>query len=262
MPLERRKDARWHVTLSIGNEIWNHLLRSALPIPIADGRFDLVANARQAVSYLELRQRVRGFIEASHPPDVLIRVRDRARAAVVERQELIEQLAQQLVHVEGTWSVQVDQEGSSFYTGEQRVGVEAWLHGRAEGLASLLWKRYDLPFKLEHRAGAVLHLKDIHYDAERRSVVGDLGDLTVDFGEHLLLQLLSQVAQVLLEKQLQKVNPLEVLKQDQVAQLASPLGGPFKVEMGVENLELEVSEDNVSLKVRFGFTQKQIELGA
>jgi len=44
-----------------------------------------------------------------------------------------------------------------------------------------------------------------------------------------------------------------------VEQLVKPAGGPLKLEMGVDNLALDVDRDNVTLKVRFGFTRRQIE---
>jgi hypothetical protein len=242
----------------VGHEIWERLLRSTLPLRLADGHFDLVANVRQAAAMLEVRERVKGLIEGAQAPEILVRVRRRARDVLAERRDLIENLIEQLIHVEGEWQVRIDDQDSAFVPGEQRVGVEAWLHAEAEGLASFLWKNIEVPFKLDRRAGAVLHLRNLRYDPGRKAVVGELGDLVVDLGEHVLLQLLGQVLQAVLDRQLQRMNPLEVLKREQVEQLASPLGGPFKVEMGVEDLELEVNDQDVTLRVRFGFTQKQI----
>ena len=38
-----------------------------------------------------------------------------------------------------------------------------------------------------------------------------------------------------------------------------PAGGPLKLRLSVEDVELEVDEDELTLKVRFGFSQLQIE---
>jgi hypothetical protein len=256
---EGKAEERWHLSLAVGNELWKKLLQATLPIRIAEGHFDVVTNVRQVARQLEVRERVRGLIAGANPPDVLLRVQRRAQAALSERREAIEELIDELVHVEGDWRVQIDQEGSTFHGGQQRVGLEAWIRGEAEGTARFLWRTFEFPFKLERRAGAVLHLEDIRYDPERKAVIGDLGGLSVDIGENVLFQLLSQLAQVLLERQLPKASPLEILKRDQVEALIAPLGGPLKVDMGVENLVLEVDEHTVTLRVRLGFTQKQIE---
>ena len=40
--------------------------------------------------------------------------------------------------------------------------------------------------------------------------------------------------------------------------MVGPMGGPLKMKMGVEDLDLEVTEDDLTLKVRFGFTRAQL----
>jgi len=44
-----------------------------------------------------------------------------------------------------------------------------------------------------------------------------------------------------------------------VEEMVSPAGGPLRLQMGVEDVALEVTEDNLTLKVRFGFSTKQLE---
>ena len=61
-----------------------------------------------------------------------------------------------------------------------------------------------------------------------------------------------------LEQQLPRVNPLPILRRAQVQDMVGPMGGPLKMQMGVEDLELEINDSELSLKVRFGFTRKQL----
>jgi hypothetical protein len=41
--------------------------------------------------------------------------------------------------------------------------------------------------------------------------------------------------------------------------MVKPASGPFKLELGVEDLDLAVDERSVTLRARFGFTQRQLE---
>ena len=72
-------------------------------------------------------------------------------------------------------------------------------------------------------------------------------------------QLLAKVAEKALEAQLGGVGPVPILRQDQVEEMVGGLGGAFRVAMGVEDLALVVSEDDLTLKVRFGFARAQAD---
>ena len=58
----------------------------------------------------------------------------------------------------------------------------------------------------------------------------------------------------------QKIGPfkLEVPTEVKVEEMVAPAGGPLGIKMGVEDVGLDVSAENLTLKVRFGFTQKQL----
>ena len=54
------------------------------------------------------------------------------------------------------------------------------------------------------------------------------------------------------------MNPVPILKRDQVEDMVGPVGGPLKMKMGVEDLELVITDDEMTLRVKFGFTQAQL----
>ena len=132
--------------------------------------------------------------------------------------------------------------------------VKAVVHGRAY----LMGNNIELPFTIEKRLGAACYLGNIHFDKEKRAVVGEIVDPRLDLGEHFVFQFLNQGLSKLAEKQIHRFNPVPILKKDQVEDMVAPAGGPLKLKMGVEDIALEVTEENLSLKVRFGFTQLQL----
>jgi hypothetical protein len=161
--------------------------------------------------------------------------------------------------VQGDWTVQIDRDGSEFKYAKQRFGVEAHVKAVASGKVYLLDENIELPFVIEKRIGAEAALADIRYDKDRAALVGTLQDVTVDLGEHFVLQLLSRGAEQLLQQQVGNVNPVPILPRQQVEEMVGPMGGPLKLKMGVEDVALDIDEDELTLKVKFGFTQLQIE---
>jgi hypothetical protein len=210
------------------------------------------------VRQLGVRERVAGLLEERRPPQALIRIKDRARAIWHARREGVYRRLNELVRIEGTWRVELDDLGTELKYGTQRVTADAYVKGIAEGRIVLLQENVEFPFTIERRLGASVTLKDIHYDPEQRAVIGSLGDLAVHIGEGAALQLTARLAEYLLEQQLPRVNPVPILRKDQVEDLVTPLGGPLKMKMGVEDLVLSIDEDDMALKVRFGFTQLQL----
>lgn len=253
------KRDEWHISLTVHRDLFDQVVAGVLPVKVGQGSFHLLRDVRGAVARLDLRQRVRGLLEERKPPEVLVQARDRAVALWQERREVVHRRVDELVHVEGDWKVQIDQEGSSLRYGDQRVGLEARVKLSAEGTATLVKEGLDLPFHLQRFVAASLELGNIHYDKNRRAIVGELGRPVVDLGNHAALQLASQALEIVLEKQLFRVNPVTLLTRDQVEGMVKPASGPFKVELGVEDLELVVDERSITLRARFGFTQRQLE---
>jgi len=247
-----------HLALSLSGELWNELLQAALPVKLAGDEFSLRKTARSAVKQLGIRQRVAGLLEDGETPEVVLRARDRAKDVWTRRKPGIYRRINEIVRVEGTWRVDLDHIGTELTYGDQSVSADAYLRGVAEGTIFLLRENVELPFVIERRIGASVALGDIGYDAGHRAVIGSVQDLGVHIGDNAVLQLLARLAEYGLEQQLPRVNPIPILKRDQVEEMVAPMGGPLKMAMGVEDLELEITADEMTLRVRFGFTRAQL----
>jgi hypothetical protein len=247
-----------HLSLSLSRELWNELLRAALPVRLAGERFALADNARAALRQLGVRERVAGLLEDRRAPAALVRAKDRAKAMWLARRSGVYRRLGELVRVEGEWRVELDHLGTELRYGKQKVSADAYVRGVAEGTVYLLRENVEFPFHVERRVGASVALGDIRYDPGHRAVIGSVQDLGVFIGDNAALQLLSRLAEYVLEQQLPRVNPVPILPRDRVEELFGPMGGPLKMNLGVEDLELEITEADMTLKVRFGFTRAQL----
>ncbi len=249
----------YHFSISLGHELWDELLRAALPIKLTNGEFHLARDARAAIKQLGMRDRVRGLLEDRNAPTGLIRAKDRAKELWRARRSSVYRRLNDVIRVEGTWKVELDDSGSRFRYGKQKVGADAWLKATCTGTVHLMAQNVELPFTLEKRVGASVTLADVHYDDDHEAVIGRLRDLGVNIGEPLILQMLSRLAEQLLEQQLGNVNPVPILKRQQVDEMVGPMANPIGTQMAVETLQFDLTEDDMSLRIRFGFAHKQIE---
>lgn len=248
----------YHLSLSIGKALWDDLVGAALPVKVAEGQFDLGKLAYQGVKQLQVKEKVVALIEDSHPPAAVIAAKDRAAELWRGRREQVYHLVQEVVRIEGDWKVQIDREGSDFHYAPQKIGVDAHARVLVNGRVHLMRNNMELPFTLEKRLGAACHLGEIHYDKDQRAVVGKVMDPSIDLGEHVILRLLKQGADKLLLQQAEKWSSVPILKKDQLEEMVAPAGGPLKLKMGIDDVEIEVTEDDLTLRVRFGFTQLQL----
>ena len=249
----------YHLSLSLSRELWSDLLEATLPVRIYGGEFDLARNARSLARQLQVRERVAGLLEDRRPPAMLVRAKDRAQAVWRSRRGDVYRRLNDVLRVEGQYRVELDDLGSQFRYGDQRVGADAYVKGRAEGTIYLMRENIELPFVMEKRIGVSVTLGDIHYDPRQEAVIGSLQDLGMHLGDNAVLQLLGRLGEYLLEQQLPRVNPVPILKREQVEEMVGGLGGSLKMKMGVEHIELEVTENDLTLSVRFGFSRLQIE---
>lgn len=249
---------RFHFKLGLSSELWSELLRAALPVALTEGEFDATRDLRAGFKQLQVRERVAGLLEDRKPPETLKRIGRRARTAWQARKPGIYRRLDDLIRVRGTWTVVLDGMGTELTYGQQQVSADAWVKAVAEGTITLLRENVEFPFRIEKRVGASVAIGDVRYDKGHRAVIGDLKDLSVHLGDNVVLQLLSRLAEYGIEQQLGNVNPLPILKRDQVEEMVAPMGGPLRMKMGVEDLELEITEKDLTLKVRFGFTQMQL----
>ena len=250
----------YHLKFTIGKALWNDLFGAGLPFEVGKGSFDLIKQLRAGVKQLGVRERVRGLLEDRQVqlPTAVVRGKDAALRVWEGRRESVLKIIDELVRVEGDWRVEVDRDGSDFKYGNQRFGVEAHVKAVATGKVYLLRENVEFPFVLEKRIGAEAFLGDIRYDQDKRALVGHLEDVEIDLGDSFILQMLSRGVERLLKDQVAKVNPVPILRKDQLEEMVSPAGGPLRLKMGVEDVALDISDEEMTLKVRFGFQQLQL----
>lgn len=245
-----------HLALSLSGELWNEILRTALPFSLARGDFDLADSARAALAQLQVRERVAGLLEDGRTPQPLVRLGRRAQAAWANRRDGVYQALTQLVRVEGTWKVEIDEVGTDLSYGPQRLGADAFLKGTAEGQITFLQENLVLPFRVEKRVGASVALGRVRYSRDQDAVIGNVQDLAVHLGDSAVLQLLSRVIEFGLEQRLETVSPVPILKREQVAGLVGGMGEAMRMGMGVDDLQLDINDDEMTLRVRFGFSKQ------
>ena len=248
----------FHLSLSIGKALWDDLVRAALPLKVAEGEYDLGPMVYQQVKQLQVKEKVVALLEDRQPPPMVDKARQRAAAIWGRRRGQVYKAMADILTVEGDWTLEVDDRGTEFHYAHQKIGVDAHVKATVSGTAKLLKNNIALPFTLEKRLGATCFLGDIHYDQNLRAIVGAVQQPAVDLGDHVVFRLMNKAAALLLEQQTARFAQVPILKKDQLEELVSPAGGPLKLAMGVDDVAIEVTEENLTLRVRFGFKQLQL----
>jgi len=248
----------WHLSLSLGKALWDDLVGAALPVTVSQGRFELRQVVKAGVKQLQVKEQIRALLEADQTPAAVTRVKDKAADIWRQRREQVYSALNELIQVEGDWKIQIDREGTEFHYADQRIGVDAHARAVVHGKALLLQQNLELPFTIEKTLGAACHLGNIRYDRTQRAVLGEIVEPAIDLGDHVIFQLLNEGAKRLLEQQIHRFNPIPILKKDQIDEMVSPAGGPLKLKMGVDDIALEVTNNDLTLRVRFGFSQLQL----
>jgi len=244
-----------HLSLSLSAELWHELLQSALPLPVAKGELSLAGAAREAWTRLDVERRVAGLLEDPHAPGALVEVSRRAREAWETRRPQLVSALNDLVAVEGTWRVEVDEVGTELQYGPQKVHADAFVRGVAEGTLTLLRENVSRPFRVEVRLGASLSLGRVRYAPDRQAVIANLQDLALHLGDHAVLQLVSRFAEQLVAPRVERTPPVEILRRAQLEDMVGPMGQGLGTQMGVEDLQLDIDDDEMVLRVRFGFAR-------
>ncbi len=248
----------FHFSMSIGKGLFTELLSAALPRQLVGGEFNLSEQLRDAARQLQVKEKVVGLLEGPENP-ALLKVRDKARDVWSGRRMQVYDALDRVIRVEGDWEIVLDREGSEFHYGEQEIGAEAYFRLIASGRANLLQSNLELPFVIERRIGAELGLGNVRYDPSQHAIVGDLKDFGVDFGDHLFFKLLNDIVYKVMEQQVGRFNPVTVLPKAQLDELVGGAGTALKLKMEVTDVMLEIGEERMTLKVKFGFTQLQLE---
>ena len=245
----------YHLSLSIGKALWDDLVSAALPIEVAQGPFNLGKSIYQGTKQLQVRRKVSALLEDHKSNESLQRIRKKISQTWGNHRSDIYKTLDQIFHVEGEWSVNIDDKGTDFHYADQKIGVDAHVKGTVSGSIHLLKNNLELPFKIEKRLGASCHLGDIQFDANKNSVVGTIQDPSVDLGDHFILQLLNEAAVKLLSVQVDKLDAVQLIQRQQLDEMLTPAG---PLQMHIADVGIEVSPTELSLRVRFGFSQKQL----
>jgi hypothetical protein len=248
-----------HLSLSLSGEMWNELLRSALPFSVAGGELNLAQAARSALRQLQVRERVAGLIEDRGAPEPLLKFGRQLGAVWDSRRDRVFGLLHDLVRVEGTWKVDIDDVGTDISYGPQKVGADAWVRGSAEGTITFLRDNVTIPFQVEKRVGASVALGRVRYSREKEAVIGNLQDLAVHLGDNAVLQLLARLIEYGLQQRVDTLDPVPMIKREQVEGLVGGMGGAMRMNMGVDDLQLDIDDEQMTLRVRFGFTRLPAE---
>jgi len=248
----------YHLSLSIGKSLWDDLVGAALPLKVKDGTFDLGKVVISGVRQIGVRDRVRGLLEDRTPPATLVKAKDRAAQLWVDHKEDVYQVVSEMFRVEGEWKVEIDDKGTEFHYAPQKIGIDAHVKATINGTAFLVRDSVEIPFTIEKRLGATAHMGNIRYDKEKRAVVGDVQDPFIDLGDNVVLQALSQAGAQLLAQRASDFQATPLIKKNQLEEMVAPAGGPLKLKMGIDDVRIEVSENELQLKVRFAFEQPQL----
>ncbi|MCB9680417.1 MAG: hypothetical protein H6733_03020 [Alphaproteobacteria bacterium] len=244
-----------HLSLSLSRELWNEMLRAALPFHLAGGDFSLKDAARSALLQLQVRERVTGLLEDQRTPQPLVKFSHRALEVWRDNRSQFFRRLDELVRVEGDWRFEIDDLGTELSYAPQRVAADAFVKAIAEGKITLLRENVTLPFRIEKRVGATVALGRIRFSRDKDAVIGNVQDLAVHLGDNVVLQLLSRLIEYGVEQRIDTVQPVPVLKREQVEGLVGGLGGAMHLNMGVDDLQLDIDDDQMTLHVRFGFTR-------
>lgn len=249
---------QYHLSLSIGKALWDDLVGAALPLKVRDGTFDLGKVVVSGMRQIGVRDRVRGLLEDRTPPATLVRAKDRAAQMWVDHKDDVYQVISEMFRVEGDWKIEIDDQGTQFHYAPQKIGIDAHVKATINGTAYLVRDSVEIPFTIEKRIGATAHMGNIRYDKDKRAVVGDVQDPFLDLGDNVVLAALSQAGAQMLAQRTSQFAGTPLIKKDQLEEMVAPAGGPLKLKMGIEDVRIEVSEQELQLKVRFAFEQPQL----
>ena len=250
----------YHLSLSISQSLWADLLGQALPIQVATGGFDLVDQGRKLLHTAE--DQVKGLLTTTldkldeapviGSPQVRSargRIRDLARKG----RDVASRRFREAIKVEGDWKANVARDGSTFSYHDGGVTLDARAIFQVEGKAILFQDRFEIPFALAKDLKATASLNEVDFHKGRKQLEGRLGDVSVTLGESLPLRLLKVVADRLIDKQVDKLKPIKLIPASALEGMLSPSDGPLKFSAGIEDLNVGINENDLTLSVRFEF---------
>ena len=131
-----------------------------MTLQVADGAFDLGKAVYNGVKQLQVKQKVSALLE-DHAQGPVKKAKDRISNLWKTRREDVFRVLSEMMHIEGSWQVEIDKRGTDFHYGDQKVGVDAHVKARVNGKVQLLKSNIELPFHIEKRLGASCQLGNI-----------------------------------------------------------------------------------------------------
>lgn len=248
----------YHLSLSITKSLWDDIIGVALPLQVADGAFDLGKNIYNGMKQLGVKERVSYLLEDKANSERVNKAKQRIRGVWKRHKPQVYHNLNKLLRIEGNWEVSIDQEGTEFHYGKQKIGVDAHVKANVSGKIHLLKENVSVPFTIEKRLGASCSLGDIRFDGDKNAVVGSVQDPMLNLGEHVLLRLLSEVSGQLLQQQTNRFSDVPLIPRDALDEMVMPAGGPLKMSMSIADIGIVVDDNNLQLQVKFGFANKQL----
>ena len=94
------------------------------------------------------------LLTGRHSPSTLRQLQELQKSYLksIEVYKLIDEL----VHIEGDWSVHIDDKGTDFHYAEQKIGVDAHVKAIVKGNLVLLKNNIEIPFEINKRLHAAL----------------------------------------------------------------------------------------------------------
>lgn len=250
----------YHLSLSISQSLWADLLGEALPIQVAQGEFDLIDSGRKLLEAAE--DQVKGLLtgatdklnEAPLLGSSVVRgVRGRFKSLATRGAGFARRRIKHNLQVDGRWRARVSRDGSEFKYRESGVTLDARAVFEVEGTARLLGQQFEIPFAIGRGVTATASLSDVHFEKDRKQLEGRIGDVSLSLGDSLPLRLLKVVADRLIDKQIDRFNPLPLIPGSTLENMITPGDGPLKFSAGIDDLHVGINQNDLTLSIRFAF---------
>jgi hypothetical protein len=250
----------YHLSLTISQSLWADLLGEALPIQVGSGEFDLIDTGRKLLEAAE--SQVKGLLEgATDRMDetpvlgsaVVKGVRGKVRGLAKRSARFARNRVKESVKVNGRWRARVSREGSRFSYHDGGVTLDARAVFEVEGKAVLFRDQFEIPFSIGRGVDATASLNDVHFNKDRKQLEGSIGSVSLSLGNSLPLRLLKVVADRVIEKQIQRFNPLPLIPGKTLENMITPGEGPLKLSAGIDDLHVGINENDLTLSIRFAF---------
>ena len=250
----------YHLSLSISQALWSDLLGEALPIQVGNGDFELVESSRKLLHMAE--DQVKGLLtgagEALDQAPVLggsagKSVRGKLKGVAKRGRRFLSRKVEESVKVTGKWRVKVRQQGSNFDYHADGVTLDARVGVEVEGMARLLGDQFEIPFTITHDVNGTASLDEVGFNRDANQLEGSIGGVSLSLGESLLLRLVKQVADRLIEQQIDKMNPLPLIPRSTLEGMVLPAGGPLKLSASIDDIYVGIDGSDLTLSVRFAF---------